>query len=287
MLDLYVNVRNALDGLTTALRVAVSNANNFNTPGYKYTYASFASVFSQVLNQGSEKTNPEVIPGSMTIGSMATDYSQGNLAFGTGLDAAIVGEGLFILSKSATDFSSGADKVYSRSGRFQVDYNHQYLTDSFGRKVYGYKVSSDGTVQDKTLVPIDISSESDVGFVDGGLLVGNFQARKDAVAASEANPPAYKPLYRLALTTFPNKQGLSIGEGSAYSKTISSGEPSSYGIAGENKFGDILGERVESSNINVARVAMDMNLLNRGFAAVQGILENVNKVFTQTISKIG
>jgi len=31
--DLYINSKNALLGLESALRIAISNANNFNTPG--------------------------------------------------------------------------------------------------------------------------------------------------------------------------------------------------------------------------------------------------------------
>jgi flagellar hook protein FlgE len=285
MLDLYVNVRNSLDGLLSALRIAISNANNFNTPGYKYTYASFTTVYNQVLSAGTESVNPQTIPGSMTIGSMSTDFSQGYVSYGTELDVAVVGDGFFVLSGSAESFDSGGEKILARSGRFQTDYNNDYLTDAFGRKVFGYKVNANGVVEDSSLVPIRTGGFSDVGFIDGGILVSNFKAHKEAVATGDA-PPVRTPMYKLALSTVPNKQGLILGDGASYRMTIASGEMLDPATSGEDSYGDVLGEKLESSNINVAKVAMDMNLLNRGFSAIQGVIDDINKVFTQTISKI-
>ena len=48
----------------------------------------------------------------------------------------------------------------------------------------------------------------------------------------------------------------------------------------------ILSESVESSNIRVAKVALDMALINRGFSAIQGVIDDVNKIINNTISKL-
>ena len=37
MLDLYVQNKNSLTALGSALKVAIANANNLNTTGFKYT----------------------------------------------------------------------------------------------------------------------------------------------------------------------------------------------------------------------------------------------------------
>lgn len=286
MFDLYKNIQNSIGGLTSALRIAISNADNFNTPGFKYTYASFTTIFSNIMSPGSETKNPMTVGSSMTLGSTTTDFAQGNVGFGTALDVALVGDGFFVLSQSAQEFDGSAPKVYSRAGRFQVDFSNTYLTDSFGRKVYGYKLNEAGQIESRELVPIQISNQTDIGFIDGGVLVNNFQAYKDAVAAGSDTPPTRTPLYQLALTSFQNKQGLVVGEGAAYRSTAASGEALGFAVSGELSYGDVLGERLEASNIDVAKVALDMALLNRGFQAIQGVIDDVNKVMTGLITKI-
>jgi len=286
MFDLYKNIQNSIGGLTSALRIAISNADNFNTPGFKYTYASFTTVFSKTMSPGTETQNPMTVGSSMTLGSTTTDFSQGNVGFGTALDVAVVGDGFFSLSQSAQEFDPTAPKVYTRAGRFQVDFSNTYLTDSFGRKVYGYKLNGAGQIESRELVAIQVSDQTDIGFIDGGVLVNNFQKNKDDIAAGSANPTARQPLYQLALTSFQNKQGLVVGEGAAYKSTSASGEPLDYAVSGELSYGNVLGERLESSNIDVAKVALDMALLNRGFSAIQGVIDDVNKVLSGLISKI-
>ncbi len=286
MLDLYKSIQNSIGGLNSALRIAISNADNFNTPGFKYTTASFTSIYNQSITSGTESTNPVTIGGSMTLGSTNTDFSQGNISIGTALDSAIVGEGFLILSKSGTEFTESSPKVFTRLGRFKVDFANQFLTDTFGRKVFGYKVDANGNPVSRTLVPLQTDGNTDVGFTAGGILVTNFQKNKDDIASGVNPPTATVPLYRLALTTFTNKQGLIPVEGTAYSTTQASGQPLEPGSAEEGPYGNILGSSLESSNIDVARIALDMALLNRGYSAVQGLVDDLNKILSGLISKL-
>lgn len=286
MFDLYKNIQNSIGGLTSALRIAISNADNFNTPGFKYTYASFTTVYNQIISSGSETKNPMTIAGSMTLGSTTTDFAQGNVTFGTSLDVALVGDGFFTLSQSAQEFDGTAPKVYTRAGRFQVDFSNNYLTDAFGRKLYGYKLNGAGQLESRELVPIQITGQTDLGFIDGGILVNNFQKNKDDIAAGNPTPTTRIPLYQLAITSFQNKQGLVVGEGAAYRSTVASGDPLEFAVSGELSYGNVLGERLEASNIDVAKVALDMALLNRGFSAIQGVIDDVNKVMNGLISKL-
>ena len=75
-------------------------------------------------------------------------------------------------------------------------------------------------------------------------------------------------------------------DGGALKGTVASGEASTPVQAGENGLGQILGGSLESSNIRVAQVALDMNLLNRGFSALQGALQDVNKIVNDLLSKL-
>jgi len=289
VLDLYKSVGNALNGLESALRIAISNADNFNTPGYKYSYATFTTVYNNVLSSGNvvdsnKYTNPMSVGSSMMLGSTSTDYRQGNIGFGTNMDVAISGEGMFLLSESPQAYGSSSPKVYTRSGRFQVDSANKYLTDTFGRKVYGYKLDASGAVAGDTLVPIETNGSTDIGFTSGGILVSNYQAAKDA--ATNGGTSTATPMYQLALTTFQNKQGLTVVDGGAYQPSVAAGEPLTPSVSGTKNYGTVLAESLESSNINVSKVALDMAVLNRGFSAIQGVIDDINKVINGVISKL-
>ncbi|MBT3261161.1 flagellar hook basal-body protein [bacterium] len=278
MLELYAHMQNSLGALRHALKIAVGNADNFNTPGYKYISASFTTMFDEVLQGGSKGKNPMVLGASMTLGSTSTDFSQGYLTLGTATDSAVVGEGFFLLSKSAEEYGDTSDKVYTRAGRFFADVNHEYLVDSFGRKVFGYKVKPNGEVLTSQLVPIKLNGATDIGIKDGGFVVSNYQA--DNI---EGSTTVETPLYKLALTNFRNKQGLIMTDGGAYIRTIASGEAIAPGTSGKGQYGNIRGGMLESSNIDVARAALDMQQLNRGFAAVQGVIDDVGRVIQSVI----
>jgi len=282
MLDLYISNKNAIVGMESALRIAISNANNFNTPGYKYTFATFTTMYTEAVSSGTETTNPIETGSGMTMGSTSTDFSQGNISIGTELDVAITGEGFFILSSSASEFDQNSTNVFSRSGAFQLDSSNTYIVDDFGRKVYGFPLDSNGNTTSTVPVPLQTKGMADVGFQDGGTLVGN---------ATSDSPT---PLFKLALTTFQNKEGLIATSGGAYRNSIASGSKFEPGIAGEalavgsaTTYGDIISKSLESSNVDIAKVALDMNLLNRGFAAVQAVIDDVTKILTEIIKKLG
>ena len=282
MLDLYISNKNALVGLESALRIAISNANNFNTSGYKYTFTSFTTMYSEAISSGTDVTNPIEKGSGMTLGSTSTDFSQGNISIGTKLDVAIVGEGFFSVSANAGDFGANSNKLFTRAGRFQVNASNTHLVDDYGRKVFGFPTDENGSITSTSPVPIETKGHSDIAFTDGGFLV--------------ANPDSETPtsLFQLSLTTFQNKEGLVSSTGGAYANTIASGESFESNVAGspisdgsKTKYGDVMSESLESSNVDIAKVALDMNLLNRGFAAVQAVIDDVTKIINEVIKKIG
>ncbi len=287
MLDIYVNSQNTLYGLESALRIAISNANNFGTPGYKAIGTSFTTVYTEVMSLGTKSINPLQLGSAATLGATSTDYTQGAIGFGTSMNVAIQGEGFFIISASSTEFGSNADKLYTRAGSFQIDNLNKFIIDSSGRKVFGYAVDKAGNKLNDTLVPISTNDETDIGFTDGGLLVKNF-------AASKTDPDKpQEPMYRLALTSFHNKEGLVGVSGGAWKATSSAGEPLPLGGSGSkigengNHYGDILGSALESSNVDVARVSLDLNMLTRSYTAVQAVIDDVTKIMSSLIPKIG
>ena len=287
MLDLYISNKNALISLEQSLKIAISNANNYNTPGHKYTTTSFTTMYTETISTGTDRTNPMVKGHGMMLGATKTDFSQGSIGQGTNLDLAIVGEGFFILSGSAAEFSGNSKKLYTRSGRFQVDGANNHLIDSYGRKLFGFKTDAEGNVISQTLEPVTTKGFADIAFEDGGTLVAN---------PSSDNPVS---LFKVALTSFQNKQGLVYSTGGAFEATLSAGEEFSPNIAGasivsqENSvssgsaYGDMVAQALESSNIEIPKVALDMSLLNRGFTAVQAVIDDVTKILSDIIKKLG
>ena len=285
-LDIYASLKNTYKALLDSLRVATSNANNFNTSGYKASSTRFAAVFARIVQTGTESTNPISLGQSVQVSSVSTDYSPGPLSLGGKLDTAIVGEGFFITSASSQEFGPNSDKTYTRAGRFQVDFNNEYLVDGFGRKIFGYQVNQNGGIVSNELVPIQTDGERDIGFVEGGVLVNNFQAQKDAINAGSTDAPEQTKLYRLAISSFHNKEGLIPTTGTSWEPTLAAGTPITPGISGEGIYGDIIGESLEGSNVDVAKVALDMTLINRALNAVNGIIDDVNKMISNLISKL-
>ena len=286
MLDMYINIKNAYFAIESALRIAITNSQQYNTPGFKYSFPVFSTMFEKVLQSGTETQNPVSFGSSLTLGGVNRDFSQAPLVEGTPLDVAISGEGLFVLSDAdKVQFSGAISYVYSRNGRFRIQSGTRFLVDMFGRVVMGYSINEEG-VTSTQLEPIRIEDETDLGFIDGGILVNNFSA------ASESDTASATPLYRLALTTFQNKQGLGSNDGSSFVETAASGPNAGFGssgsqIAGTNStYGEILGNSYEGSNVDIARINLDMTVLNRGTAAVQGVMDDLGKTLTGFLSKL-
>jgi flagellar hook protein FlgE len=100
-------------------------------------------------------------------------------------------------------------------------------------------------------------------------------------------------MYQLALTSVTNKQGL-IKTGAMFRPSPSSGNLLAIGVSDaaistdalSGTYGSVKGEMLEGSNFDIAKIALDMNQLQRSLTATQGALDNVGKVLTNLMSKI-
>lgn len=139
-----MTLQTALSGLTSAqtgLNTVSNNLANANTTAYKSQTALFQDIYP------SNATNTPGIGSSLE--GMSTDLTEGNLtSTGNSLDAAIQGNGYFIVS------SNGAQQ-YTRDGAFQLSSSGQLETLN-GSKLLGYATVNG--VQDNTLGPITINT---------------------------------------------------------------------------------------------------------------------------------
>jgi flagellar hook protein FlgE len=126
-----------------------NNIANVNTPGYKSSRVTFQELFSQTLRgagspSGASETerggtNPMQVGLGVSIASIDTIHTPGNLQpTSRPTDLAIEGNGFFVVR-------DGETLAYTRVGNFSLD-GDGILVDSEGRKVMGWRSSSDGTL---------------------------------------------------------------------------------------------------------------------------------------------
>ncbi|HEY1186492.1 MAG TPA: flagellar hook protein FlgE [Gemmata sp.] len=138
-------------GLTTnssALDVIGNNLANINTTGYKNQRMVFRDVVYQTLNSGTSSsagiggTNPAQVGFGVGVGSIGTQFAQGNLnPTGRNLDAGIQGTGFFVLRNSQ-------DIAYSRAGAFSVDSSGFLVDPSTGFRVQRFGGVGEGSATD-------------------------------------------------------------------------------------------------------------------------------------------
>lgn len=125
-----------------------NNLANQNTPGYKFSRASFAESFVQTLRNASEPSStlggidPMQIGYGVQLSSVDRTFTQGSLSeTGRIFDLALDGNGFFALT-------NGASRFYSRVGTFGLDKGQNLVDQSSGMRVLdpsGQPVSVDTT----------------------------------------------------------------------------------------------------------------------------------------------
>jgi flagellar hook protein FlgE len=99
----------ALDANATAVGIVGNNLANLDTPGYKNSVAYFQNLMSESLGTGTQVGFGVQQPLTMT------QFTQGAIQSSGGpLDAAIQGDGFFVVN-------NGSTPQYTRAGSFQTD----------------------------------------------------------------------------------------------------------------------------------------------------------------------
>lgn len=141
-----MTLQTALSGLLaaqTGLNTASNNLANANTTAFKSQTALFEDIYPE---------NATDVPGTgAATEGISTDLTQGNLtATGDSLDAAIQGNGYFVISNDGS-------QQYTRDGAFQLSSTGQMETLN-GNSLLGYQVNNGVTAG--TLSPITINTGS-------------------------------------------------------------------------------------------------------------------------------
>jgi len=132
--SIYIGMTGLL-GYSKGLRVIANNTANMNTPGFKRSELQFSDMF---YSNGGSQSSGQMGYGLNTQGTLLSFRQGEQRQTGNDLDAAIDGQGLFILKGE-----SGA-LTYSRAGQFQIGKDGTIVNQGTGETLMGY--DSDGNL---------------------------------------------------------------------------------------------------------------------------------------------
>src|SRR5258708_7780414 len=116
---MFSSIYSAYTGMlafSQGLNVLSNNVSNMNTPGFKSSDVSFSDLFYQFSGSPNDRSQSQVGEGTDATGTRF-NFAQGQLAStGNLLDAAISGNGFFVLH-------DGANTYYTRNGQFDLNAN--------------------------------------------------------------------------------------------------------------------------------------------------------------------
>ncbi len=285
-------LNNSISATSQAMTLLSADAQAFQTDGYKQSRYTFSSIFnSEVQSVGGRfgrygGANNQTMNQGITLIPMGYDMSQGGIKTAQPLNAAINGQGFFVMQAENSSqhlLSRASDFIFAANGT---------LIDVFGRKVKGYKMV-DGKPDKSQLVDIQVdptsTNLSDIGFEQNGILTSNYQSRKAAQdnGTSIDQLPEGTQHYQLALAYIPNPSQMEQRQGNTFTTTIKSGNISFYGVSSEQNLGNVIGGSSESSNVNPAETTIVGIQLQRGYNATQAALTMTNKFLTQIMEVAG
>lgn len=178
-----------LQANSTALDVVGNNLANLNTTGYKTQRTLFRDQVYQLLDAGSAGngsnvggTNSTQLGYGVSIGSIDTQFTQGSITpTGGDLDAAIQGNGFFVVQSSST-------QSFTRAGNFSFDANNFLVTAT------GDRVQRTGTIGDATatLPAFQTPGSTDIRFPVGVGIPGVVTANLKLGGNIDADPANVK-----------------------------------------------------------------------------------------------
>ncbi len=180
--SLYSGV-SGLNANLTHLDVIGNNIANSNTVGFKSGRVTFNEMLTQTIRSASRPvsgglggTNPQQIGLGTKVGSIDTNFNQGNFqTTGKKTDLAIQGPGFFILS-------DGTSNVYTRAGIFGLDSENTLVNPSTGLRVQGVMADADGVLGTGPMTDIFIDPSLVVPASPSSSirLMGNLDSASDA-----------------------------------------------------------------------------------------------------------
>ncbi|MFA5839545.1 MAG: flagellar hook-basal body complex protein [Candidatus Margulisiibacteriota bacterium] len=271
MLEIMGTAQNAIASYNVALEAASSNIANMNVLGYKSLDVSFQSILERILSQGSAATatmggtNPIQFGQGMSVSSTSIDFSQGSFSQGSGLDLAVNGQGLFIIS---TD--GGSTYRYTRVGNFSVDSAGNLTSNNM--QVFGL----DGSNSVVPITNLPSNDKSSYKWLEDGSLQYTTDGGTTYIDTG----------YKIAMTYFINSSALAAIDGTSFAETVASGTPATA-IAPGNAAGSVKPGYLEASNVNYLSETIYASEIQRAMSSNLSVVQMASDMISSFISKIG
>ena len=130
---------------------------------------------------------------------------------------------------------------------------------------------------------VEIQSVDPNGFAYGHL-TGVTISKDGTVTASYDNGQSL-PIYKIAVATFPNSDGLQVKSDNVYAMTGDSGGYTLH-IAGDGGSGKIDGSSVEESNVSTADQLSLMIVCQQNYSAASQVISTCKTMFDDLISAV-
>jgi flagellar hook protein FlgE len=270
MYEAISQARNAIQAYNTALQAASSNITNMNVSGYKRIDVSFQSIFEKVLSRGTAAagdmggTNPIQFGQGMGVSETSVDFTEGEYITGKSLDLAISGQSLFVVSPDG-----GFSYLYTRSGNFEIDAAGNLTSN--GMPVYGI----DGA---GALVPIS-------NLPSGNSADYQWQADGTLQYSADGGTTWTSTGFRIALTSFPNPNGLVQAQGTTFAETPASGNAFGAQAPG-GAFGAVRPGQIEQSNVFYLGETIDALEAQRAMSANLAVIRLASDMISEFIKAV-
>ena len=232
-----------------------NNLANVNTTGFKKSRAEFEDLYYQKVRTGGTETaggnrrndTVEIGHGTRTA-NLTRDFAQGGFVeTGRDTDMAIQGDGFFVVE------TADGEEVYTRTGNFESDQQGSLVTP------HGHVLAGGFSVPDGALVTVS----------------------PDGMVNATVPGEEEQQLGQIQLARFANPAGLEgLGAG-LYRSTEASGE-ASLGVPETEGYGSVLGQTLETSNVDVAEELIAMILAQRSYELTSKAISTADEMLQVT-----
>lgn len=239
-----------MDGQARLTETIANNLSNVNTTAFKKGNVHFQDLYYQTVTAIGAQSSDSISPVGIDLGTgsrvsgITKDFSKGSINESPGaFNLAIAGDGFFEI-----ELPDGS-LAYTRDGHFHRDSTGNIVTED------GYRLAGSPTV-DPNATNITINSDGTVS-----VTVNNVQTSPGSIA----------------ITRFPNNEGLKPIGSNLYSATEASGTATS-GTAGENGRGGIRQGYLEGSNVDVVKEMVNMIAAQRAYEVISKSIKNSDEM---------
>jgi flagellar hook protein FlgE len=256
--------------------VVSDNIANVNTTGFKGSRAVFQDTLSQLIADGSAGggsaqggVNPSQVGLGVHVTSIAVNDAQGALQnTGRGLDLAIQGAGLFVVSLDG-------ERMFTRAGSFNIDANNK-LVDPTGALVQGWSTLPATGAPSPLVIPGTDPSDPTA------------ELRSYAIATDGTINAVYSngngvAVGQLAMATFPNAAGL-VRDGDGHLRESPAAGAITYGTPQSGGRGSLTAGSLEMSNVDLAQEFTSLMIAQRGFQANSRVVSSADELLQDLVN---